>query len=522
MSALRRDLYRKKLTNLLQTADDEEFFVMVWATHAAQTERPAEAKQFLEFPEEAGTSDITSKLAIHPWKCETLLNEILATPKLSLIPGQPNRRLNCSVFGAIAKATNVLTKLESAEDGLTLKRVSVLKELHRLSQRQFEWQRGFLNLANMYRSAFIYGGEKTKVFFAQTNGFSMDEFSLTCFGLRAMLMDKPAVLRNIDVRVIGISEACRDAILNLISVPHAAARTLAATLRRGRGHTGYKPSIFREYPCVAFGALGERVLAPLPDLVTLRSTTGLFYDVINGGDDVKNEIAARFETYCLDLLRLMLPSSTVIPSFKYQVKKGALVDSPDILVGDGQEVAVIFECKARRMSYVARFSENPVAEARQAYEEMAKGVFQIWRFASHHRRGLLNGARLSANAKGVVLTLDTWMSAASVMQKEVFDLARERADRDPDIVEADRIPVLFCPVEELEHTLNVANNNSFFQAIDAATEPRYQGWALWSVHQDVAPDIRMDNGYPFEHHFAEVLPWWDRFDEPSRDNLPGR
>ncbi len=138
--------------------------------------------------------------------------------------------------------------------------------------------------------------------------------------------------------------------------------------------------------------------------------------------------------------------------------------------------------------------------------------FELGPVASHHRRGLLNGERLSTNAKGVVLTLDTWMSAASTMQKEVFDLARERADKDPDVTEADRIPVIFCPVEELEHTLNVANDTSFFQAIDAATEARFQGWALWSVHQEVAPEISMDNGYPFEHRIAEVLPWWDRFE----------
>lgn len=513
MSALRRDLYRKKLSNLLETADDEAFFIMVWATHAAQTGRPEEARRFLDFPEEAATSDISSKFAIHPWKCETLLNEVLVTPKLEIVPGRPNRRLNCQVFGAVAKATNTLTNLENAEDGLTLKRVSVLKELHRLSQRQFEWQRGFLSLASLYRSAFIYGGERTKAFFAQANGFSMDDFSLACFALRATFMDKPAVLRNIDVSVIGLSEETRNAVLNLITIQHSEARKRAAAIRSGRGHTSYKQSLFRDYPCVGFGAHGERALAPLPDLVTLRSTTGLFYDVINGGGEVRNEIAARFENYCSELLQQMLPTRTVRTSFKYQVKKGALVDSPDILVCDDQgTISVVFECKARRMSYVARFSEDPVAEARQAYEEMAKGVFQIWRFASHHRRGLLSGERLSTNAKGVVLTLDTWMSAASTMQKEVFDLARERADKDPDVTEADRIPVIFCPVEELEHTLNVANDTSFFQAIDAATEARFQGWALWSVHQEVAPEISMDNDYPFEHRVAEVLPWWDRFE----------
>jgi hypothetical protein len=40
--------------------------------------------------------------------------------------------------------------------------------------------------------------------------------------------------------------------------------------------------LFREYPCVAFADAGERVHAPLPDLLTLRGTSRLFYDVIKG------------------------------------------------------------------------------------------------------------------------------------------------------------------------------------------------------------------------------------------------
>ena len=58
----------------------------------------------------------------------------------------------------MARVTNILASLENAEDGLTLERINVLREMHRLGQRQFEWQRGFMSYSRLYRAAFIYGG----------------------------------------------------------------------------------------------------------------------------------------------------------------------------------------------------------------------------------------------------------------------------------------------------------------------------------------------------------------------------
>jgi hypothetical protein len=71
--------------------------------------------------------------------------------------------------------------------------------------------------------------------------------------------------------------------------------------------------------------------------------------------------------------------------------------------------------------------------------------------------------------------------------------------------------VIFCSIEHLEQTLGTATGASFFRAVNAATEDRFHGWQLSSVHGEVAPDVNENNGYPFEGRIAEVLPWWDRF-----------
>jgi hypothetical protein len=56
--------------------------------------------------------------------------------------------------------------------------------------------------------------------------------------------------------------------------------------------------------------------------------------VINGSDDVKNEISSLFETYCHEYVAAMLPSHRVRGSFTYGNRK-APQDSPDLLIEDG-------------------------------------------------------------------------------------------------------------------------------------------------------------------------------------------
>lgn len=71
----------------------------------------------------------------------------------------------------------------------------------------------------------------------------------------------------------------------------------------------------------------------------------------------------------------MLSSKVVRGSEKYRVR-GNDVETPDILIEDEGYVSIVVECKAARMSYEARFSEEPIVEARRGYDELAKGVFQ--------------------------------------------------------------------------------------------------------------------------------------------------
>lgn len=509
MSRLRRDKARKRLNELLSLADDEAFLVMVWAVDALQSGQADVAARYLTFPCEAKSAGLGDNHFVFKWYLETLVNELLITRKKAHSGRGRRRSLNCSQFGTIAGCANVLRELEDAEDGMMLARSNVLDLMHKTGHRQFEWQRGFANLPQIYRSLFVFGGDLAKGYFDKLNQLSLTDFFLCGIAFYALSKRSPAVETTVSLSDISISSRTRDAALRLLSAPLIEVQRQAIKIRQTYGHsTAYQQSVLRKIPIISIGLSVRRVAcSPLPELIMLRVTAGLYYDLVGGGPDIWREIGLRYESYCLELMKEALPGAKPSGSFKYKFKK--TVDSPDLFLHDESGAAkVVIECKAKKMSVKAKFSDNPLDDARQAFSEIIKGVLQLWRFFSHCRR---SGIRVIAHdAVGMVLTLDPWLQMSNHRDR-VMEEARGLARIDPQITEQDRKAILFCPIEDLEYTLGIASDASFFEAIAAAaSRPEFEGWSLVSVHQKISTE-RRQNPYPFADRIADILPSWHLF-----------
>jgi hypothetical protein len=497
-----RDRYQKQLTKLLELADVRSLCTLAWATIAIQSGRvDVVPPSMLRYPREAITTSIADRYSIHPWKIETLINEALAiNTKIQ------RRSLDCRQFGAIATLSNSLGKLENAYDGMDLINRSALDGMGRLAQRQFEWQRGFLNVPNLFRSYYVYGGAICQEHFLSKYDVTISEFSLVCFALRAMYQKVPYIRQGGGMPLFGVDHKKLERIWKKIALPRSEMSRLATRLRRFGGHISYRRSVLRLFPCVQFEE--DRLIGcPVPDLLTARSTSGLYYDLVDDSDS-RNEIGRRFEEYALELFRSHLCSATVNAGFKYEEKKGRNQETPDVLISRAAEIELVCECKATRMTYDAKFGTYPLEQAEREYTEIAKAVFQIWKFANHVRAGVCRSASVSSRSIGVVLTLDAWLTADVVIRPRIFEMARAMAkDKGIDIQESDQLPVLFLPIEDLEATVRVSTEASFSVALEAAVTKEYEGWALRDVHRAVQPDLKVDNDYPFAERLSEVMPW---------------
>jgi hypothetical protein len=404
-----------------------------------------------------------------------------------------------------------LRKLENVEYRVQKKPEDIFIEMGRIAARQFDWQRGFVNIPQFYRNAFVYGQGPCAAQFEKAHGITLNRFSQIGFMLFVSLTNFPVVLNDKSWVEIGVEWEEVERVLALIAMPFPKAAALARDRRRKTIHTADKPSILRQAPCLRFGVTGERIRAPLPELILERVTSGVFYDVVGGGGPIRDDYGRRFEDYCARHLAETLPGFEWEREFSYRKKPNNL-DTPDILCKQSDRISVAFECKATRMSQEAMFGANPI-EAR-GYQDITKAVFQLWRFFSHCRRGYVESA-VSDDAVGVVLTLDNWLVMADTLRKQVLADAEKMAlEKDSDISEADRKPIVFVAVLELERTLSASTEATFLQALKQSNTEKYWGWRLDSVHNDLFKGTsHPKRKYPFSDELGQLLPWWDELGE---------
>ena len=445
------------------------------------------------------------KRFIHKWRLETLVNELLTHPKASLKHGV-NRKLNHENFNGIANVFNILGKLEDAEYGRSGHPRNIREELARIGHRQFDWQRSVFNEADLTRSLILFNGANASAYFLDRYGLSVADFMTAGFGMWLQLQKSAFFVPPLNVPEVGLTPEVFALASPLMIISEDEARTEAVALRRAaQAPTAYKPSLLRRFPCISFGQ-GTRIRAPLQDLVFARITSGLYYDVVGGRRRVNTEIGNRFEKYCLELLSESFSESTWMPAVEYQLNGAS--HTPDILLMEAGQCKLVLECKAKRMTMGARFGEDPYAEAKVGFDEIAYGVFQTWRYFSHSRRGMIPGHSTSDDAFGVVLTLDPWLRMASDRYTMLLGLANTLADADEEIVAEDRRPVAFCSVQDLEALCRKASLTSLVETFRRAASEEYAGYLLSVLHDEFAPNPPINRDYPFGDQIGDHFPWW--------------
>ena len=511
--------HQKQLLKMFARANDAAFLQMIWAIDALQSGRDAVAKPYFSaYPSEApAKSSMQSPLGIHRWELETLIVQLFLVPK-ELPREQGNLVLDCSKFESIRQTISRLRALENVESARYLSGdFTIWGEMHRIGQRQFHWQRGYFNTPQIYRYAYLYAQGKCADYFKQTYGFEITDLIFTGFGLFTAYLTGPWVSRKTSIPEIGLTDEIVQRAFPMMSCSRDEARIeTAALVAQAQGEhgspipTALLPSILRKAPLIYVND-HNRLISPIPETILLRVTAGLYHDLFSGGQDIINDANARFEQYCVDLIDVMLERFAVSRAYRYG-PKGAQFDSPDVLIKDQGKLVIVAECKATKLTYLAQFAEDPFEAAKKRYTQLAKGVFQLWRFFSHVRRGLVK-ENLAADCYAVVFTLDAFMQMARDPQDKMFVEANALADEDANITPEDRKLVVICPIYDLEFILSRSTEDLLLASLKASNEEKYQGWMLREIHRDTgaAKEFGKPKLYPFD--IENVLPWWRRIDE---------
>ena len=166
-----------------------------------------------------------------------------------------------------------------------------------------------------------------------------------------------------------------------------------------------------------------------------------------------------------------------------------------------------FDCKATKLSYLAQFAESPFDAARRQYEQIAKAVFQAWRYYSHVRRGLAT-AEVADESYVMIFTLDWFLYMSQELKANVIGEAKVLADKDGQINDDDRRPVVFCAIHDLEGVLAIATEDTFLAALKTTQDEKFKNWQFREVYRDSTPEKPPRKDHPFK--LDGVLPWWRR------------
>lgn len=503
ISRLKRDRAREKLSHLLAIADDAAFLQMIWCVDRLRTgDYEVGARGLKNLPADLKRNLSENRLYIQPWILEDLTNEIFTIRKPNIIV---HRNLNCGSYEGFADVYNAALAVDDTESGFELERGrDVLQAIPRFAHRQFDWQQGWMNAPNLYRSAFIYGQGECQEWFSEQYGLTPAQLVLFALACQSVFRRSPTgASRNFVVPQLNLDQPVIDAALRLMSAGMPTVRESARATRRGALNMAARPSVLRRSPVIK---LRENVYtAPLPELALERATVGLYLDLVQAPSRIRDYIGQRFEQYSLDLIGSVFPGETR-GDYLYGTKSFPL-RTPDILLGPTNRLKAIIECKATRMSFAARFSDDWHIETERGYRELAKGVGQIWRHCSHMRRNIIPD-KPAPDVVGLVLTLDPWMRMTHKQDEIILKKAREWcAEHDSLISVEDECPVSFTHMADFEALLHRTNAAGVLQVLqDAATKI---GWGMRELAAAGAVE-EVRQRYLLKDRMAEVLPWFEQ------------
>ena len=208
----------------------------------------------------------------------------------------------------------------------------------------------------------------------------------------------------------------------------------------------------------------------------------------------------------------------------YAVKKEESYNSgknatPDIFVTDNSGVCVAIELKMRKLLAKARFGENPVDSAIGEFSEIAKGIYQLWKYLEDSEREVIpQGVRASDQTRLLLVCMEEWLGMSDLVTQAVLDQANEIADskglsKGPHI----RRYVHYCLLDDLEYILSLGDTSDLVEVLDRAVEEKFIGWSVSSVRDEVFNNVppKREFGLHCTNRIGDVLEWWNAFEDAA-------
>lgn len=491
--------WERRLWELLGPIPINDLLAMSWAIEAYRSGRVKEALARSQFPGTVEEHQIGREFFIPPWNVDGLLNEALAA---DLSGYRDGKCLDLTTWGGKAKLLNAYQSLSNVEGVMDYKSGEIISAIPRLFWPQYDWQIGFTNAFRLGRAWFVYAHEEGGRAFQDRYAISLEKFLLASFAIFAATSDAPAVISGTLVRAeVTLEEIYRTR--KVLGGRLDRQSAFAREIRENKLPRNFKRSAIREKPIIISTSLGNEIITvPSREYLMLRVTDGLYYDIVYDSD-ARRISGERFEELCRRMLSYYLDAAV-------EVKRGVKTSyglSADILTHDTRIGGrIIFECKVRRIPNRVLTSPNPYRDFAEDFEDLIKGVTQIWRTTMDLY------SEDPENVVGAVVLYDPWTVMGNSFIGELLGKAHERANN----LEIDgefRVPVSFVGYVDLERSVRKFAYNDVHKGVsELAAEERF-GYQLEGVLESFGTERAKIERFNYSKLAAENIGWWEKLKE---------
>lgn len=482
----------KPLRNMMRQCNVEASLIDIWQLyqHIMNNGRA---------PVQPGMAPYSVKDYLYPWDLPIVARELI----LNSTP-DGNKRLNSRY--SMQVVTNTIRQIENSTARERLAIEDVMRELHRISHRQFPWQQRS-NLTGLLRYLKIFGSPDIASILEQRTGFSIREYFLLGMWLGGHLQTRFDINARQDFTGFGIS---REKSLNFFMSLSSNLTSLREEMKKHQKFDEtweYTWNPLESTPLISLdGKNPHRLYCPIPDFLLRRFSHGIFYDLVKApGFDTA--FGPSFENYIGEILQLVFlpPTFCILKEEPYSAGKD-IHHGTDWILSD-ETASLFIECKTKRMTQAAKFSVSTPDLAGEI-GIVADAVVQLYKNINDAQLGLTKWQPNGLPLFPLVVTLEDWFLFGPLPQETLKTSITDRmikAKLDPVLLEV--MPYAIASAREFERFVGIIKEVGIQPFFSGKSGDEYPRWMWEEYSREKFPSATRTNLQTlFNQDWLQVLP----------------
>lgn len=354
-------------------------------------------------------------------------------------------------------------KLRDLANFITQKHIdknNFLKEILRISHRQFPWQSHYPKAKIVIRYYKIYNTLQIRNIIENRTGLSLMKLYMIWLRFIEFTSDKFTIEYPPSTELPNISENDILKFLNIYSINIKDLRIILNKELEINNAYEYRFSSLKKYPIIKANIVGiDKLIIPIRTHLFWRLTNGLYYDLYeeSGFDKAYGD---SFQAYIGEVIKAGCPNLRCIPEYQYSKNER----TTDWIIRDGK-TAVFIECKTKRLTEGAKTElDNLVLKGQ--IDIISDAVIQLYKNILAYKKGKYPND-ISQDIDTIyplVVTLEDWYFYGD----KLYDLLRiavkkKLTNKNMNLELITKYPFSVCSTGDFEEVVQILSKVSIFE-----------------------------------------------------------